>query len=107
IVTKNSGLAYRKFATPDFVKLVSGNSEVVISHKPAAEARVNVIVGDDIDLQNSNQIVWALSMRLRPDRDVTFGRDGKIVFDTTRTTKTLEVPSLPPEVVKRISSEIK
>jgi 3-polyprenyl-4-hydroxybenzoate decarboxylase len=107
IVTKNSGLAYRKFATPDFVKLVSGNSEVVISHKPAAEARVNVIVGDDIDLQNSNQIVWALSMRLRPDRDVTFGENGKIVFDTTRTTKTLEVPSLPPDVLKRISSEIK
>ena len=106
IVTKNSGLAYQKFATPDFVKLVSGNSEVGISHKPMAEARVNIIVGDDLDLQNSNQIVWALSMRLRPDRDVTFGENGKIVFDTTRMTKTLEVPSLPPDVIKRISTEL-
>src|SRR5215475_1821275 len=96
IVTKNSGLAYHKVVTPDFVKLVSGNSEVVISRKPRTEARVNIIVGDDIDLQNSSQIVWALSMRLRPDRDVTFGENGKIVFDTRRMTKRLEVPSLPP-----------
>jgi len=79
---------------------------VVISHKPMAEARVNIIVDDDLDLQNSNQIVWALSMRLRPDRDVTFGENGKIVFDTTRMTKTLEVPSLPPDVIKRISTEL-
>src|SRR5262245_930925 len=106
ILTKNSGLPYHKVVTPDFVKLVSENSEVVISHKPMAEARVNIIVGDDLDLQNSNQIVWALSMRLRPDRDVTFGENGKIVFDTTRMTKTLEVPSLPPDVIKRISTEL-
>ena len=106
ILTKNSGLPYHKVVTPDFVKLVSENSEVVISHKPMAEARVNIIVGDDLDLQNSNQIVWALSMRLRPDRDVTFGENGKIVFDTTRMTKTLELPSLPPDVIKRISAEL-
>jgi 3-polyprenyl-4-hydroxybenzoate decarboxylase len=106
IVTKNSGLAYRKFVRTDFVKLVSGNSEVVISHKPTPEGRVNVVVGDDIDLENSNQIVWALSTRLRPDRDVTFGENGKIVFDTMRMTKTLEVPSLPPDVIKRISTEL-
>ena len=107
IVTKNSGLAYRKVVTTDFVKLVSGNSEVVISHKPTAEARVNVIVGDDIDLQNSNQIVWALSTRLRPDQDVAFGDDGKIVFDTTRMTEKLEVPSLPPDVIERIADKLR
>ena len=107
IVTKNSGLAYRKVVTTDFVKLVSGNSEVVISHKPMAEARVNVIVGDDIDLQNSNQIVWALSTRLRPDKDVIFGDNGKIVFDTTRMTEKLEVPSLPKDVIERIANKLR
>jgi hypothetical protein len=29
-------------------------------------------------------IVWALSTRLRPDEDVAFGDDDRIVFDTTR-----------------------
>ena len=107
IVTKNSGLAYRKVVTTDFVKLVSGNSAVVISHKPMAEARVNIVVGDDIDLQNSNQIIWALSTRLRPDKDIAFGDNGKIVFDTTRMTEKLEVPSLPPDVIKRISDKLR
>ena len=107
IVTKNSGLAYRKVVTTDFVRLVSGKSEVVISHKPTAEARVNVIVGSDIDLQNWNQIIWALSTRLRPDKDVAFGDNGKIVLDTTRMTEKLEVPSLPPDVIKRISDKLR
>jgi 2,5-furandicarboxylate decarboxylase 1 len=106
IVTKSSGLEYRKVVTKDFVKLVSGNSEVVISHQPTAEARVNIIVDDDIDLQNSNQIVWALSTRLHPDKDVIFGDNGKIVFDTTRMTEKLEVPSLPTDVIERIASKL-
>ena len=106
IVTRNSGLAYRKFVTTDFVRLVSGNSEVVISHKPRDEGKVNIIVGDDIDLENSNQIVWALSTRLRPDKDVIFDDNGKIVFDTTRMTDKLEVPSLPENVIERIASKL-
>ena len=107
IVTKNSGLAYRKVVTTDFVKLVSGNATVVISHKPAAEARVNIIVGDDIDLQNSNQIVWALSTRLGPDKDVAFGDDGRIVFDTTRLAEKLEIPSLPQDIIQKISDKLR
>ena len=102
IVTKNSGLVYRKVVTTNFVKLVSGNAEVIISHEPTAEARVNIIVGDDIELQNWNQIIWALSTRLRPDKDVAFGDDGRIVFDTTRLAEKLEVPSLPHGIVERI-----
>jgi 2,5-furandicarboxylate decarboxylase 1 len=107
IVTRNSGLAYRKLVTTDCVKLVSGNSEVVISHKPTAEGKVNVVVGDDIDLQNSNQIVWALSTRLRPDKDVIFGENGRIVFDTTRMTEKLEVPSLPQDIIERIADKLR
>jgi 3-polyprenyl-4-hydroxybenzoate decarboxylase len=107
IVTKNSGLAYRKVVTKDFAKLVSGNSEVVISHQPTAEAKVNIIVGDDIDLQNSNQIVWALSTRLRPDKDVEFSEDGNILFDTTRMREKLEVPSLPKNVIERIANKLR
>jgi UbiD family decarboxylase len=107
IVTKNSGVAYSKVVTTDCVKLVSGKSEVVISHKPMAEARVNIIVGDDIDLQNSNQIIWALSMRLRADKDIAFGDNGKIVFDTMRMTEKLEVPSLPQDIIERIADKLR
>jgi UbiD family decarboxylase len=107
IVTKNSGLAYRKVVTTDFVKLVSGNSEVIIFHKPTPEARVNIIVGDDIDPQNSNHIVWALSTRLRPDKDVAFGDDGRIVFDTTRLAEKLEIPSLPQDIIERVSDRLR
>jgi 2,5-furandicarboxylate decarboxylase 1 len=107
IVTKNSGLSDRKVVTTDCVRLVSGNSEVVISHKPTPEGRVNVVVGDDIDPQNSNQIVWALSTRLRPDKDVTFGENGSIVFDTTRMIEKLEVPSLPKNVIEKISKKLR
>jgi UbiD family decarboxylase len=107
IVTKNSGLAYRKLVTTDCVKLVSGNSEVVISHQPAVEARVNIIVGNDIDVQNSNQIVWALSTRLRPDQDIAFGNDGRIVLDTTRMTERLELPSLPQDIIERIADKLR
>jgi UbiD family decarboxylase len=80
---------------------------VVISHTPAAEARVHIIVGDDIDLQSSNQIVWALSTRLRPDKDVAFGDDGRIVFDTTRLAEKLEVPSLSQDMIERISDRLR
>ena len=80
---------------------------MVISHKPTAEGRVNIVVGDDIDLQNSNQIVWALSTRLRPDKDVAFSDNGKIVFDTTRMTEKLEVPSLPQDVIKEIANKLR
>jgi len=107
IVTRNSGLPYRKLVKTDCVRLVSGNSEVVISHKPMVEARVNVIVGDDIDPENSNQIVWALSTRLRPDKDVIFGDNGRIVFDTTRMTEQLEVPSLPHHIVDKIANRLR
>lgn len=107
IVTKNSGLAYRKLVTTDCVKLVSGDSEVVISHKPTDEGTVNIIVGDDIDVQNSNQIVWALSTRLRPDKDVTFGDNGKIVFDAMRMTEKLEVPSLPHHIIEKIANRLR
>jgi UbiD family decarboxylase len=107
IVTKNSGFAYRNFVKTDCVRLVSRNSEAVISHKPAAEGRVNIIVGDDIDLQNSNQIIWALSTRLRPDKDIIFGDNGRIVFDTTRMTEKLEVPSLPKDVIERIANKLR
>ena len=107
IVTKNAGVGYRKLVMTDRVRLVSGNSEVVISRKPATDGRINVIVGDDIDLQNSNQIVWALSTRLRPDQDVIFGDNGRIVFDTTRLTEKLEVPFLPKDVVERIANKLR
>jgi len=106
VVTKNSGLEYRKVVKKGAVKLVCGNSEVVFSHKKANIGKVNIVVDADIDLENTNQIIWALSTRFRPDQDVEFAEDGKIVLDTTRMTEKLEVPSLPQDVIERISHKL-
>jgi 2,5-furandicarboxylate decarboxylase 1 len=107
VVTKNSGLEYRKVVENDVVKLVSGNSEVVFSHKKANIGRVNIVVDEDIDLENTNQIIWALSTRMRPDKDVEFSEDGKILFDTTRMTKKLEVPFLPQDIIEKIANRLR
>ena len=77
-----------------------------LPNHPAA-ARVNIIVRDDVDLQSSNQIVWAPSTRLRPDKDVAFGDDGRIVFDTTRLAGKLEIPALPQNIIERISDRLR
>jgi 2,5-furandicarboxylate decarboxylase 1 len=106
VVTKNSGLEYRKVVENDVVKLVSGTSEVVFSHKKANIGRVNIVVDEDIDLENTNQIIWALSTRLRPNQDVEFSEDGKILVDTTRMPEKLEVPSLPQDIIERIANKI-
>ena len=89
------------------VKLVSGNSEVVFSHKKANIGRVNIVVDEDIDLENTNQIIWALSTRFRPDQDVEFTEHGKIVLDTTRMAEKLEIPFLPKEVIERIANRLR
>lgn len=107
IVTKNSGLEYRKVVEKDAVKIVSGSSEVVFSHKRVNSGRVNIIVHPDIDLENTNQIIWALSTRLRPDKDVEFTQDGKITFDTTRMAEKLEVPKLPQDVIDRVANKLR
>ena len=107
VVTKNSSLEYRKVVENDVVKLVSGNSEVVFSHKKANIGRVNIVVDEDIDLENTNQIIWALSTRMRPDKDVEFSEDGKILFDTTRMTKKLEVPFLPQDIIEKIANKLR
>ena len=106
IVTKNSGLEYRKVVEKDAVKLVCGNSEVILSHRKTNVGRVNIVVDEDIDLENTNQIIWAFSTRLRPDKDVEFSGDGKILFDTTRMAEKVEVPSLPQDVIERISHKL-
>jgi 2,5-furandicarboxylate decarboxylase 1 len=107
IVTKNSGLEYRKVVEKDAVKLVSGSSEVIFSRSRVNNGRVNIVVHPDIDLANTNQIIWALSTRLRPDKDVEFTQDGKITFDTTRMAEKLEVPSLPQDVIERVADKLR
>jgi 2,5-furandicarboxylate decarboxylase 1 len=107
IVTKNSGLKYRKVVEKDAVKLVSGSAEVVFAHTRTNVAKVNIIVNEDIDLRDTNQIIWPLSTRLRPDQDVEFSEDGTILFDTTRMKEKLEVPSLPQDIIERITNKLR
>jgi UbiD family decarboxylase len=104
IVTRSSGEGYRKVVEQGVVSLVSANAEVVFSHKRTNAGKVNVVVNQKIDLEDTNQIIWALSTRLRPDKDVEFGEDGRILFDTTRMTEKLEIPSLPQDIIEKIAA---
>jgi UbiD family decarboxylase len=106
IVTQSSGVGYRKIVEQGVVKLVSANAEVVFSHKRTNAGKVNIVVNEDIDLEDTNQIIWALSMRMRPDKDVEFGEDGRILFDTTRLVEKLEIPSLPQDIIERIANKL-
>jgi 2,5-furandicarboxylate decarboxylase 1 len=107
IVTRDSGLQYRKVVEQDVVRLISGNFQVVFSHKKTNLGEVNIVLDEDIDLRNTNQIIWALSTRFRPDQDVEFSDDGKILFDTTRMAEKLEVPSLPQDIMERIADKLR
>lgn len=105
IVTGGSSTSYRKIVEGEHkVKLSAGTSEVVFSHGDTTEGSVNVILDRDIVLTNSNQIVWALSTRLRPDKDVFFEENGKIVLRAVK--PGLEIPSLPRELLERVRSRV-
>ena len=44
---------------------------------------------------------------MRPDKDVQFGEDGKILFDTTGMTEKLEIPSLPQDIIEKIANRLR
>ena len=105
IVTKGSSTSYQKIVeSENRVKFSAGTSEVILSHEDTTEGTVNVVLDRDIDLSNSNQVLWAVSTRLRPDKDVFFESDGKIVFRAVK--PGLEIPSLPRELLERVRSRV-
>ena len=106
IVTKSSRAPYQKVVeTQHKVRLVVESSEVVFSHDNTSEGNVNIILDRDIDLTSPNQIIWALSTRLRPDKDVSFEDGRRIIFRATK--PGLEVPTLPEELLNRIKARVR
>ena len=51
-------------------------------------------------------IVWTRSTRLRPDEDVAFGDDDRIVFDTTRLGGENRSPVFAHDIIERISHRL-
>ncbi|RAK94965.1 UbiD family decarboxylase [Aspergillus ibericus CBS 121593] len=58
-----------KIAPKDFQKQVG---DVVFAHKAGYTIHRLVLVGDDIDVYNGKDVMWAFSTRCRPNADETF-----------------------------------
>lgn len=83
--------------------IVAELGTAVITHRRRKDHRINLIVGKDIDLSNSDQILWALATRVNPSNDFEM-EDDRITIYADRTTP--EIPQLDPDSVSRISKLI-
>ncbi|MCL5069165.1 MAG: UbiD family decarboxylase, partial [Thaumarchaeota archaeon] len=106
ILTKSSSTPYSKIVQDeDTVRILAGDCSVVLSHRYTTEGTVNVILDRDIDLRKPNEVLWAFSTRLRPDKDIAFEDNGKIIFRATK--EGLEIPVLPEQVLKSVKDRIR
>ncbi len=104
IITRSSDARYEKVVTKDKVSLVAKSARVVFSHEPVDKCQINVVVGEDIDLKDPDQIVWAIATRVRPDRDIRISK-GRFVI-RARKKSDLEIPQIPSEVSESIGARL-
>lgn len=72
----------------------------VIAHSPRRDSRISIVVGKDVDVNDADQVLWALATRVNPSVDFEVS-DDSIFINAGR--ETPEVPRLDPESVRRIS----
>ncbi len=105
IVTKGSELGYnRVFRDGARLLLLGEKIMVAFSHKFIPEAIINVLLGDDINLQNIDDIVWALATRLRPSEDVMIA-DEHVTFRAVEPRS--EIPKIPAEVISSVEARLR
>jgi 2,5-furandicarboxylate decarboxylase 1 len=102
LIAKDRNLSYAKTVEEDEVRLEADSVRVVISHQ-ASEGQVNLVVGDDIDLANERELIWAMATRVRPDEDILL-ENKKMRITATR--KFAEVPKLPPDLLEEIRRRV-
>ena len=102
IVTKGSDLQYNiVFRDGARLLLLGERIMVAFSHKPFPEAIINILLGNDINLQNIDDIVWAFATRLRPSEDVMIeGKHVTFRADEPRS----EIPKIPVEVKSKVEA---
>jgi 2,5-furandicarboxylate decarboxylase 1 len=101
IVTEGDNPEYTKTVEPDMVTLRTRYAKVVFSRKRVTGAKVNVILGKDVSLENTDEVAWSIATRVRPDKDIHLTQEG-LVFEADK--RVGEVPVIPPSVKRRIAS---
>lgn len=99
-ITNSRDSSYTREVRDGELILKGRYGNAVITHKPRDDNRINIVLGEDIDLTNTDKILWAIATRVNPqdDLDVT---DDKITIRANRVTP--EIPSLDPNSKRRIS----
>lgn len=72
----------------------------VVSHRRRSDFKINIAVGDDIDLVNFDHVLWALATRVNPAQDFHITENSLSIYADR---KTPEVPTLEPDSVRRIA----
>ncbi len=83
--------------------LKTDNGNVLISHDKEADQKVNIIVPEDIDINDEEQVGWAIATRLNPDRDLILEKN-KIIFYATRNVP--PVARVPPRIKEKIEKKL-
>lgn len=100
----NSVTSFEREILENAVRITSDSKSVVFSHEENDACRVNVLVDHDIDLDNTDAVMWAIATRTRPDKDIRLNK-GRLVINARSKTR-LIVPELPPEIVERIKKRL-
>ena len=96
--------AFKKEMEDGRVLLKTRRGNALISHERGYEnQKVNVIVPDDIDIQDPDQVGWAIATRCNPDADMEVEKE-RITFLATR--KVPPVAEIPKGVKKKIEKKI-
>lgn len=108
LVSKGTSVDYRRIVeNPHRVKLVAGQHQVILSHTYTEVGDLNLILDEDIDLDNVENIVWALATRYRPDKDTSF-RKGRMILQPSKRnfSSEIKVPKLPADLIETVKNSL-
>ncbi|WP_393971950.1 hypothetical protein OXIME_000543 [Oxyplasma meridianum] len=81
------------------MEIVFGDSKVVISHEMYEDGKLNLQIGEDIDLTDLEKVGWALATRINPQYDMEV-RNNKICMKVIKSHP--EIPAISPEIMDKV-----
>ncbi len=104
-VTRGKNSRYNREVKRDRVVLKSSHGSVVISHDRVDGQKVNVVVADDIDLNEGEQVGWAIATRSNPEKDIEVERNRITILANKKVPSVARVPQkIKEKIEKRLSS---
>jgi len=93
-----------KYSGDDKLEFVSDYTKVVISYKMQENGKLNLQVSDDIDLNNMENIGWAIATRMNPQYDLTV-KNNKIFMKAIRDHP--EIPTIPDDIMDAVRRKLR